>query len=205
MGAIESALDVRRRVTDTILERHIVDETDTKATMSFVLLKGHAGSGKSITMKRLAWDIAHEFKVPCLYLKELGELTPSAVVEIARLLKERLAIFVDDIVRVHRELATLIEFASDAGIQLLVVGSVRQNEFNSRALEVEEFVTQDYELSYLSENEIRLLIALLEKHKCLGELGSKTPEERFHAFRDHSGGNYWLLFTKQHMHCHSER
>ncbi|TWU17441.1 hypothetical protein Pla52o_52450 [Novipirellula galeiformis] len=188
-GAIDASLDVRRRITDTILERHVVDQIASTETpnASFVLLKGHAGSGKSITMKRLAWEIAREFEMPCLFLKELGELTPSAVIEIARAIQEQVVLFVDDVLRVHRELTTLLEYASDAGVHILVVGSVRQSEFNSRRLELEELVDEDYELTYLSEREIRGLLSLLETHKCLGELESKSEEERFKEFSEHSG------------------
>ena len=48
-------LDAKRRVTDEVILDNILD-VDEEKEVQIVLIKGHAGSGKSITMRRVAWD-----------------------------------------------------------------------------------------------------------------------------------------------------
>ncbi len=50
-------LDVKRRVSQDVLQEQILSTSVTNGPR-LVLLKGHAGSGKTIVSKRIAWDAA---------------------------------------------------------------------------------------------------------------------------------------------------
>jgi hypothetical protein len=52
----KAGLDVPRRVGQAIFEERIVPQGGQAP--QFVVVKGHAGSGKSVLLRRLAWDAA---------------------------------------------------------------------------------------------------------------------------------------------------
>jgi len=62
---IIQSLDVRRRLHDTLLGDYFLNDED--AEFRFVVIKAHAGAGKSVFLRRLAWEAAHEFDRLCLY------------------------------------------------------------------------------------------------------------------------------------------
>ncbi len=50
----------------------------------FYLIKGHAGSGKSVIGKRIAWDSAIEFDKICIYTKESANLDYDILYELQK-------------------------------------------------------------------------------------------------------------------------
>jgi hypothetical protein len=52
-------LDVRRRLTDTVIGDYFLD--DTPLDHRFVIIKGHAGAGKSVFLRRLAWEASNSW------------------------------------------------------------------------------------------------------------------------------------------------
>ena len=50
-----------------------------------------------------------------------------------------------------------------------------------------DYVTQEYKLPYLSDQEIRSLIGLLKLHNCLGHLSTETLENQILAFEQRAG------------------
>ena len=122
-------LDVRRRVTDDILLNGILDDTGLKHVRCF-LLKGHAGSGKNITLKRTAWEGATEDDQLILYLREGGIIRKELIHELYRLTGKRLNLFINDIVKVLPEAVDLIKFANRHEIRLTLIFGARTNEWN---------------------------------------------------------------------------
>jgi hypothetical protein len=71
-GGIVVGYDVYREINDKVIEGVMLrDEVGRDRTELFVL-KGHAGSGKSICLKRIAWDAACEFQASST--ETMGEL-----------------------------------------------------------------------------------------------------------------------------------
>ena len=76
-SGIEQNLDVHRRLGDTLLSDHfLAEEADRPDNMEFVLVKAHAGAGKSVLLRRIAWDAAHDYNCLCLYLNPYGVYWP---------------------------------------------------------------------------------------------------------------------------------
>jgi hypothetical protein len=74
-SAIEQNLDVRRRLTDAVLSAVVsLPGTEDPNAPRFVLVKGYAGSGKTVLIKRVAWDIANSFEGLSLFLRPEGRL-----------------------------------------------------------------------------------------------------------------------------------
>jgi hypothetical protein len=95
-GAIQQNLDSRRHVTDTVLSDAIlVEDVDRPNTTDVYVLKGYAGSGKSIMLRRIAWEASVTFGKLCLYASPGARLPFAVLSELSELVGERIFLFVD--------------------------------------------------------------------------------------------------------------
>lgn len=187
-SAVEQGLDVRRLLADTILSDEVLKEDAANPRgPEFVLIKAHAGAGKTILMRRIAWDAAHDYDALCLFLRPSGSINTAALQEIINVCKERVYLFVDDSADRVRELQGLIRNIEHHGKLLTIVAAERVNEWNVCGAPLAAHVTSEYELKYLSNFEINKLLSLLTTHKALGTLEGKTLEEQKAAFREIAG------------------
>jgi len=164
--------DIRRTITDNLLsEIFLADETTEKQQFLY-LIKGHAGSGKTVFMQRLAWDAATVFGRLCLWLKT--DLIPDydALVDLYRLCNERIYVIADP---AHKYIDTIELWLTKARadkLPLTIIAAERNHEWNVACNSVYQFVTEVYELKYLNESEIESLLKKLAEHKSLGYLSS---------------------------------
>lgn len=187
-SAVEQSLDVRRTLGDTILSDHfLIEEAAHEDRVEFMVIKAHAGSGKSVLLRRIAWDAAREYECLCLYLRPNGIINTAAIQEIIEACKKRVYLFVDDAADHTRELQSLFKNIGADGKHLTVIAAERLNEWNVSCGVLEPSVTHDYELKYLTTAEIGRLLELLRKHRALFTLADKTPEEQQTAFAEHAG------------------
>ena len=91
---------------------------------------------------------------------------------------------IDDIAEDAPRLAAFYRHAQRQKWPLVMIGGVRVNEWNMRGEELEALVDEEYELRYLSENEIDRLLVLLEEHDCLGHLGLLNQDERHKKLKE---------------------
>jgi hypothetical protein len=96
-------------------------------------------------------------------------------------------LFADDAADRVREMEALFQNIGSAGKQLTVVTAERINEWNVSCRALDRFVSDPYELRYLSSLEIDGLLALLERHKAEGELHGRSPLEKKAAFEERAG------------------
>jgi hypothetical protein len=182
-GPIEANLDVPRALSDNVLaDAVLIDEGDHHPTTDMFVIKGPAGNGKSVTLKRIAWHAAIDFNRLVLFHREGGSLRPSSFMEIYELTNQRCFLFVDSASRYVDELINLLKFCDAQKIPLTVVTAARDNEWNVRCEVLEDRVVREYPLRNLSEVEIRRLLDLLGRHNALGLLKELTPEQRVRAF-----------------------
>ena len=78
-AAIASGFDTDRRVSNDLILQLIDDQSS--GGINFYLLRGAAGTGKTVALKRIAWDIAQHFGVPVLWFRENGRLRPQVIRE----------------------------------------------------------------------------------------------------------------------------
>jgi hypothetical protein len=187
-AAIEQNLDVRRGLADTILSDHfLVDEMQHAGKPEVILIRGHAGAGISILIRRIAWDAARDYDCLCLFLKRHGVLNYSSLKEVVAACSKRIYLFVDDAAERVRELRSLIENIGAEGSRLTLVLAERINEWNMSCGELGPYVSADFELRYLTSREIDGLLVLLEQHRALGTLQGADIEQRRVAFADRAG------------------
>lgn len=185
---IEQNLDVRRNLCDQILVDHfLINEEEHSKKMELILVKAYAGSGKSILLRRIAWEASHDYDHFCLYLKPHCYLNPSAVKELLSLTFGRLFLFIENIVEHYKEVDQLSRILGKDSGRLTIIASARTSEWNMLGSDLVNKVTQEYELKYLASNEIKNLLYLLEKNNSLYALESRTPEEREKTFQERAG------------------
>jgi tetratricopeptide (TPR) repeat protein len=181
-------LDVKRTITDTILsEVFLPNEEERREICEFYVLKGHAGSGKSVSLKRIAWEAAITFDKIVLFSKQASFIEFEPISELYRLSKERIFLFIDPVTEYLDVIEDIIWNARKEKVPLTIIGGERFNEWNNQCTILDPYISGEYQLGYLSEKEIGGLLILLATHKSLGYLADKKPEEQLEALGKRSG------------------
>ncbi len=182
---IIQSLDVRRRLNDTVLSEYFLDDNPTD--FRFIVIEAHAGAGKSVFLRRLAWEAAHEFNRLCLYAAPDASLSSTVLQELAQATKEHIYLFIDDVVLHRNQIEGLIHNLGSAAGWLTIVGGARKNEWNVTPPAFQSLVTNEHSLPYLSDVELDQLITKLETHNALRELSKISPDKRREALRQKAG------------------
>ena len=187
-AAIEQNLDVRRKLGDTILTDVVLAEPgDHLDAVEIILIKGHAGSGKSVLLRRIAWDASHDYNAVALMLQPQGSLVPNAIRELLGAIDDRLYLFIDDAADRAREITTLVREIGNEGKRLTLLIAERSNEWNISGTGVDPYLREQYLVPYLEIAEINGLIDLLAQHRALGTLEQSSSDERVAAFEQRAG------------------
>ena len=182
-------LDVRRSLVDKILLEVILrPEEDRPTTADFYAIKAEAGAGKSVLLRRLAWESATEAKVFCLLLRNHGKLEFEPLLELGRLTSRRIFLFVDDAVDHIREIRYVIDRARKEEILLTVIVAERTNAWNMECEDLDEVLNEEFILRYLNHGEVEALVGLLEASDSLGaHLERLRFEDRVREFEERAG------------------
>jgi tetratricopeptide (TPR) repeat protein len=186
-SAIAAQLDVERGVADPIItEVIIVDESERPQVCDFYLIKAYAGAGKSILLKRLAWDAANSFEKICLYYHVDAHITIEPIIEILELTGERIFIFIDRPTTRTVELERFIRTARLKKLPITIVCTERTNEWNNECANLNKLTDEIYELRSLSLSETKQLIKKLTQYHQLGTLSNQSEAEQINAFMQHA-------------------
>jgi hypothetical protein len=182
-GAIQQELDAKRHLTDTFLsDTVLLEDVDRPTTTDVYVLKGYAGAGKTILLRRIAWDAATAFGKLCLFANPGCRLPFPVLAELAELVGERIFLFVDHPVDALNELTNLVRLTRSRNLPLTVVCAERSNEWNNECATLSTFVNELFEVRYLSVQEIGWLLDKLTLHKSLGTLEGKSRDVQERAF-----------------------
>jgi len=176
-------LDISRSITDELVFEWTRTRSPAAPPISFLLLKGYAGSGKSVALRRAAWTLANEQEAPVFFLREGSYLRVEQIEELFGLLREPLTIFVDNVLSVEHEIRSLLREARKRSLKICIFAAARTNEWNASNTGLASQVTQEFELLDLSDSEIRGLLTKLATHHCLGYLEKLKPADAFAYFK----------------------
>lgn len=185
--AIEQNLDVRRKLTDELLFETILNEMDRPSQVDFYIVKAEAGAGKSIFLRRLAWEAAIDGNVLCLYKRNLSNIDFDNILEIYRCVQERIFLFIDNAADNNDLILTLLNKAKRDQVKLTIISAERINEWNMNCQMLDTYVTKEFRLNYLDESEIENLLISLDEHDSLGYLKTLTIDQRKDKFRKEAG------------------
>jgi tetratricopeptide (TPR) repeat protein len=178
-------LDVRRAVSDDLISNHILSVKG--GSQSLIVLKGHAGSGKSISLRRACWDAATNYEKLCLFVSSDALINLSCFDEIFSLTNVGLFLFVDGLAVHERRIIELLSIAKLRNYTLTIIGSESFNTWNTRCESLQKLVTAEHEMRHLSTKEILTLIEKLETYDSLGSLARLARDKRQGEFEDTYG------------------
>lgn len=176
--------DIPRRIFDTIIEDTIFDthNADSQKTL-FYVVKGYAGSGKSICLKRTAWEVGVTYNAPSFYLNEGAQIRKEYIFELCYLINERIYIFIDDILELGNDALELIKEAKKNLLPITFISTGRTNEWNTHGEFFEQEVNSTFDLLDLNDSEVQNLLEKLTRYNCLGYLGTLPENERFNYLK----------------------
>jgi hypothetical protein len=93
--SIQSELDVSRSIVNEIVTEQIIPSPPAER-VSVIVLKGHAGSGKSVTLRRIAWEAATRHGRLCFFVARNGVINIQRFEEIFSLTNLPIYLFIDD-------------------------------------------------------------------------------------------------------------
>jgi hypothetical protein len=183
-GAIQQNLDAKRTFSDSVLVDAVLISEDPSRPSELFVLKGPAGNGKTVALKRIAWEAANNYEQLVLYVNGASGLRIDALEEIFRLTGKRLVLCIDHVSLYRNELSGLIKDSRTRGVPLTVLCAERDNEWFTYCDQLEPFVKQEFPVRYLNEHEIDELLILLERHGALGLLKELDVGARKNAFTE---------------------
>ena len=186
-GCILQNLDAKRTLSDSVLVDAILLSEESRRVAELFMLKGPGGNGKTVILKRLAWESGVTYAQLSLYPTNAAALYVEPLAEIHRLTGKRIFLFVDHVSIVRSELYNLLRASRRQSIPLTVIGTETDSEWNTYCEQLEPFVCQEFPVRYLNEREILELISLLERHNALGLLKDRSLDDRLRAFTEAAG------------------
>lgn len=167
--------DVKRNVATKLLN----SLESEQARVEMRVLRAPAGLGKTVALRRMAWDLASKGHL-CLYLRESGRVDTSAIENLLHSIDERLYVFIDNAPKHSNDIEFLIRRIRQTNRSLTVITTSRVNEWNMFCENLDGLLKQDdyFEIYNLSEHEIDGLLAKLDIHNALGDLKNKSDVER---------------------------
>lgn len=174
---LASSLDVPRRLSREVFDEFVISTKQISAPR-FASIKGHAGSGKSIVLRRIAWDAAHSSERLVFWAASGEDLQIDAFEEVVALSNQTIYLFLDDLAADSDEVARFYLHAQRRRWPIVLIGSVRVNDWNMRCEALEPLIDEEFELKYLGEREIEGLLRLLATHDCLGHLKGTPLDEQ---------------------------
>lgn len=170
-----------------------LDETKSRPRR-FLLLQGSAGSGKTIALKRAAYNAAQALDQLVLWLRATGKPRAEVFEELYGLTGRTVVLVVDHISLHVDEVHQLLARLEAKNVPLIIIASEREAEWGTYCKRLEaDYPPELYTLGRLSEREAEDLVDLLDRHKSLGMLASKSRAERAALFLDESRSDRQLL------------
>jgi tetratricopeptide (TPR) repeat protein len=184
-------LDVRQPIVDDTLSEHVLSPAGGRR-QTLVVIKGHAGSGKSVALRRMCFDAATKHGRLCFFVSRQHLIIVERFEEVFRLTNLPVYLFVDNVAEHRDRILDVLAQAKTSNAQLKIIATETFNTWNISCDELEPFVFDAREMRYLSEANIKLLIGKLEQHHSLGYLESLSTERRIHELQ-HVHGRQLLV------------
>jgi tetratricopeptide (TPR) repeat protein len=174
-GAVRRGFDVQRRVSRHLLE--FIAETPPSGPR-LAVVRGAAGFGKSIALRRAAWELGVSLGELVVWADDDGRVWPDVLQELHELTGRRINLFIDRAAYNLEKVEAALAAAQAKGIAVTVVTAERTNEWSIYCQRLEKYAPEFFEVTKLSEREVDELLEKLQEHRCLGMLGEETPARR---------------------------
>jgi len=192
-GGILSRYDVRRKVEDDLLFKALL-ENERPTGPKLILLRGPAGAGKTIALKRIAFEAAVASNALTLWLNDGGAPHFAVLQELYQLAQQPIYLFVDQIGFRAPQILVLLKSARACSLPIIIIGAERDADWNTYCGMLEaEFPPEFLRVGNLSQPEVEGLLDLLDRHACLGLLKTLSRDDQVKAFMDKNRADRQLL------------
>lgn len=174
-GAIRRNFDVHRRVSQRLLE--FVAEAPPSGP-KLAVLRGAAGYGKSIALRRAAWELGTSLGELVIWADDDARVWPDVLQELHELTGRRIHLFIDRAAFNLEKIEAALAAARAKDVPVTVITAERTNEWSIYCQRLDKHAPEFFEVARLSEREVEELIEKLELHGCLGKLSDETPARR---------------------------
>ena len=158
--AVINNLDVRRGLTDHVLEEVILrPEADRPSQSELYVIKAEAGAGKTILLRRIAWEAATSAGALCLYSRGTASPSFEALRELYEAAGDRIFYFIDNAADHVAIIRGVLEFARVRKIRVTIITTERSNEWNNACESIED-------TSRISFHSITLVMLKLKNWCC---------------------------------------
>ena len=186
-------LDFARDAAERMLYSAL-DVPPDDVALRFYLLQGSAGSGKTIALKRAAYDAATAIGELVLWVEPNAVIRPELIKELYGLTGQRIYIFIDQISLAADNASEFLKEMALSKIPLTLISAEREADWNNYCSALEAaYPPEIFKLSRLSKKEAEALVNLLVRHGCLGALSSLSAEDRVLAFTHEDRADGQLL------------
>jgi len=170
--------DANRKINGVLIE-----ELDNDLSDSFecFVLHGPAGSGKSTTLMRIAYNIALAGKT-VYFAKGTERIDLSPILQICtKIRNKRVFLFIDNF---RRQLGTIDELKKELknASNLTLVLCERTNTYYNRSYTIGELGPKEHRMPDLCRDDVERIIDKLEKNHFLGALREKNRKAQIHEF-----------------------
>lgn len=174
-GAIRRSFDVHRRVSQHLLE--FIAEAPSSGP-KLAVLRGAAGYGKSIALRRAAWELGTSLGELVIWADDDARIWPDVLQELHELTGRRIHLFIDRAAFNLEKIEAALAAAYAKDVPVTVITAERTNEWSIYCQRLDRHAPEFFEVARLSEREVEELLEKLEQHGCLGKLGDETPARR---------------------------
>lgn len=178
---IENNFDFSRHLCERVTTQLLEEKSSTRKDPGLIVITGHAGSGKSILLKRLAYNLGREHHILTIWHRPDRKINLRAIGQLHDSTNELVVLCVDKISDNIQELTSLLHSQLK---RLIIVACERVNEWNSVSARFLKSLITRHELGYLSTAEIELLLLRLKEHQSLGALARLSFDEQKAQFRE---------------------
>ncbi|OEC85315.1 hypothetical protein A9Z07_12720 [Acinetobacter sp. YK3] len=186
-------LDFQRAIERTLEVELFENFEISNQLFNFLIVNGYAGSGKSVLLKRLAWNGVSKFNSNCFYLNEGATINTKLVFELIRLVKDPIIIFVDDILEHQKEIVEIKNYSVKDCAKVLIVGATRTNEWNNSENILDKLNPKFFSLKDLNDFEVKNLVDKLKEFNAEGNLKELNDADKYKFIKEKS--NNQLLVT----------
>lgn len=186
---VAKKIAIKRNIID-ILITNIIERPDAERRFNgeIFCIKGEAGSGKTVLLRQLAWETRKSNIGVTLWVKDGAYVSYDVIEDIASNTNERLFLFWDNaainVIEINRVLSLILRNK----LKVTIITAERFNEWNIKCDILDILVSETFEMRYLSELEIKILVQALDIYNCLGpNLIDKSFEQRCSEFREIHG------------------
>ena len=183
-GGIVCNFDVPRKVTENLIYNIIENIDEKQISPKMYILKGPAGNGKTIALKRAAWEISNTLEQIVLWCEEHSAIEIKPLLELYELTGKPIYLCVDRIALHAQKVRRIYEEAKRKNVPLNIIGAERDSEWHTYCSALQTLNPEELAVRYLSPREINGLLDRLNEHDSLGSLIGKGREEQYNAFEN---------------------